>query len=39
MERYSRFLIQLICAMGAKISNRSRVAVFSTRNDQPLRLT
>ena len=30
MERYSRFLIQLICAMGAKISN-IEVAVFSTR--------
>ena len=30
MERYSRFLIQLICAMGARISN-IEVAVFSTR--------
>ncbi len=30
MERYSRFLIQLICAMGANISN-IEVAVFSTR--------
>lgn len=30
MERYSRFLIQLICAMGAKISD-IEVAVFSTR--------
>ena len=30
MERYSRFLIQLLCAMGAKISN-IEVAVFSTR--------
>ena len=30
MERYSRFLIQLICAIGAKISN-IEVAVFSTR--------
>ena len=30
MERYSQFLIQLICAMGAKISN-IEVAVFSTR--------
>ena len=29
MERYSQFLIQLICAMGAKISN-IEVAVFST---------
>ena len=30
MERYSRFLIQLICTMGARISN-IEVAVFSTR--------
>ncbi len=30
MERYSQFLIQLICAMGARISN-IEVAVFSTR--------
>ena len=30
MERYSRFLIQLICSMGARISN-IEVAVFSTR--------
>ena len=30
MERYSQFLIQVICAMGAKISN-IEVAVFSTR--------
>ena len=30
MERYSRFLIQVICAMGAKIAN-IEVAVFSTR--------
>ena len=30
MERYSQFLIQLICAMGASISN-IEVAVFSTR--------
>ncbi len=30
MERYSRFLIQLICAMGSRISN-IEVAVFSTR--------
>ena len=30
MERYSQFLIQLICAMGTKISN-IEVAVFSTR--------
>ena len=30
MERYSRFLIQLICTMGTRISN-IEVAVFSTR--------
>ena len=30
MERYSQFLIQLICAMGSRISN-IEVAVFSTR--------
>ncbi len=30
MERYSQFLIQLICTMGARISN-IEVAVFSTR--------
>ena len=30
MERYSRFLIQLICAMGTQVSN-IEVAVFSTR--------
>ena len=30
MERYSQFLIQVICAMGARISN-IEVAVFSTR--------